>query len=182
MAQLNFFTPYLKQQKTSPIRNKGIIILIVFLLIAGSFFALQLQIMMIKNKIVDNNKLLESEEMVERVKIKGKLDELTQTYDQTEKIVKAMSEADFIKLQLLKDIMTTVPQNLRFEELTLDRNKWQINGVANNRQLIAEFEYNLKKGGFITTSLVETITETENSNYSFEMKGNFGKVVVEDEN
>lgn len=182
MAQLNFFTPYLKQQKTSPIRNKGIIIFVVFLLIAGSFLAFQLQIMMIKNKIADNNRLLESEEMVERVKIKGKLDELTQTYDQAEKIVKAMSEADYIKLQLLKDIMATVPQNLRFQELTLDRNKWQIKGAASNRQLIAEFECNLRKSSFISISLVEIITETENSNYSFEMKGNFGKVVVEDEN
>lgn len=182
MAQLNFFSPYLKQQKTSPIKNKGLIALVVFALVAGSFLVLQLRMLILNNKIANNEKTLQSAEMIERVKIKEKVDELTKTYAQTGKTAKAMNEADFIKLQLLKDIMATVPQNMFFEEIKLDREKWQISGVAGNRQHIAELEYNLKKCGFINISFVENITEEENKGYLFVMSGNFSKVVVEDEN
>lgn len=174
MAQLNFFTPYLKQQKTSPVKYKSIVVFVVFALIVGSFLALQLRIYLIKEKIAENEKTLQSEEMIERVETKRKVDELNKSYEQAKGIVNAVGEIDLVNLKLIKDIMATVPQNMYFQKIKLDKEKWEISGVTNNRQLIAEFQYNLKESGLISKSLVETINNSESS-YEFDLIGIFSK-------
>jgi Tfp pilus assembly protein PilN len=189
MPRLNFFTPLLEEQKTSPLRSKSFIIFIMVLLVVGSYLTVQLQAFVLKKNVAEKEQQFNSvktTQLNEVLELKKKIVTQKNYQSMAEALEQEITAADVIRLQLIEKILDTVPQNLFFQDLKLTRTEWQLLGFADNRQTIAKFEYNLKESGLVDKIEIKNINtgamERKGQVYIFNMGGTFNQEVVEHEN
>ncbi len=175
MPQLNFFSPYLKTEKTSPVKPISVVFVIILLVTIASYIVLQLQVFVLKSQISAKERVLASMDTVELqylAETKEKIANLTSFQAQMGETEKAISEMDFIKLEFLQKIFTAVPPDVLFQDLATEQTEWRILGTAKTRAAVAEFEYNLRKSGVVNGITVTNISLKETL-YEFNMTGTY---------
>jgi len=189
MPKLNFFTPLLEKEKTTAKYSKGLIVFIVFLLAAGAYLTLQLQIFLLQRNVAENEQQLnniKTTQLNEILETRKKITDQKNYLKMGKILEQEFKKADFIKVSLLEQIFDTVPQNLFFQDLMLSKSDWQLFGYADTRQIIAEFQYNLKKSEFADKVEISSISnkpvENKGDCYAFSMSGTFNEEVAAHEN
>lgn len=189
MPKLNFFTPLLEKEKISPLRSKGFIVLVVFIIAVGAYLAVQGQVFILQKNIAEKEQQLDrlkTTELNEIMELKRKIIQQNSYLKMVQNLEREFTKADFVNLALIEKILDTVPQNLFFQDLTLDKLDWRLLGYADSRQTIAEFQYALKKSGFVDTVEISNINnkpiEKQGNFYAFSMEGTFNQEVVGHEN
>lgn len=168
---LNFFSPYVKTDKPSPIKSVATIFLLVFLLTVASCIFLQGQSLILKKGISDKEDILahyDAIQLQDLANTKQKIADLTNFQTQMGQIEGAVSEFDKINIKLVQDIFANVPPGVLFKDLSLNRTEIRLLGTANSRPAIAEFQYNLRNSG-ISNNIKVTNISMENNLFSFSM-------------
>jgi Tfp pilus assembly protein PilN len=182
--QLNFFSPFIKKEKISPLKRTATVFLFVFLIIIASYVVLQVQLMMIQKSIDDKKEILANYSKIELQHLadtKQKVDNLVVFREQMNKTEIEISEIDYLGYGLLEHFFANVPADITFENLTMTRSDWHIKGTANSRVAIAEFEHNLRSDGSLGTFRLPDISESANR-FSFSLSGTFDKGAMKREN
>ena len=189
MPKLNFFTPFLEENKATPQHSKVLVVLLVVFLAAGSYLGLQVWTNFLEKDVAAKEDQLDkvSDAKLTEVKEVMRLIAEHKNYQQmTDRIQEDIERNDFVKLKLMEKILENVPQNLFFQDLNLSRTEWSLLGFADSRLIIARFEYNLKNSGLVDNIAVENIGSSKIENqgevFIFSMKGTFYQGVVEHEN
>lgn len=184
MSQLNFFSPYLKTEKTSPVKPISVVFVIILLITVVSYVVLQLQIFVLKSQIAAKERVLASMDTVELQYLadtKEKIANLTNFQAQMGQTENAINEKDFIKLEFLQKFFAAVPSDILFQDLVIEQTEWRILGTAKTRAAIAEFEYNLRKSGIVNEIEVTDIS-LKSFLYEFNMTGTYSGRGVKHEN
>jgi Tfp pilus assembly protein PilN len=189
VPKINFFTPFQEEKEPSPLQSKPMIILFVILLAVVSYAALQGWVYYLEKDLAVKEQELNSvktTQLDEVIQAKRKVNEQVNYQQLADRIQQEIKRKDFVKLQLIEKILETVPQNLYFQDFSLDRNQWRLLGFADSRQTIAKFEYNLKRSGLVDRIAIDNINtaiiENAGEMFIFNMDGTFSQGVVEHEN
>lgn len=166
----NFFQPYLFRKKEQKNRNEIIIaIFVVFtLLISGTYIWNFIKIKNLKNDVYSMQKTINSGKTMEKVSLSKKLDKkysiLNKYYNEVEKVNSAIENDDTVSVVLMKEITSTIPQGVSFQNMTISGSSIQISGSSNSRVEIAEFQHNLKDLYNVSKVEVPAITKNEEDN------------------
>lgn len=189
MPRLNFFTPLQEKEKATPIRSKGFVVLIVFILTLGAYSAVQGQVHFLEKNIAKKEQQVEhlkTAELNEILELKNKITRQNNYLRMVRNLEAEFNKADVVNLALIEKILDTVPQELFFQDLTLDNTNWRLLGYADSRQTIAEFQYVLKQSDFVQSVSISSINnrpiEKQGMYYAFSMDGTFNRGVSEREN
>ncbi|MHC1685750.1 MAG: PilN domain-containing protein [Clostridiaceae bacterium] len=173
MGDLNFFAPYLGEQKS--VTNKKIlaISLCSFLIvtIAGTQAWNMYNTMSLNKDIKEYEATLNSPEVIEKVK---EANDLNKKYDVLNKydaaldvITNTIDLNDVVSATLLSDINYKVPKDLSFLSISIKEKKLKIQGTAKSRQDISDFQHGLKQLGYLEYVEVASIEVDE------QIPGNF---------
>jgi Tfp pilus assembly protein PilN len=182
--QLNFFSPYIKKEKLSPLKRTAVVFLFVFLIIIASYGVLQVRLMMIKKSIDDKKEILANYTEIELqylAETKQKVDNLLIFQEQMKKTEYEINNIDYLGYDLLEKFFANVPVGITFDNLSLTRSEWHLTGTADSRVAIAEFEHNLRSDGRFGAFRLPSISPTENR-FSFSLSGTFDKGALKREN
>lgn len=182
--QLNFFSPYIKKEKLSPLQRTAVVALFVFLIIIASYGVLQVQLMMIRKSIDDKKAILADYSQIELqylAETKKKVENLLVFQEQIKKTETEINDIDYLGYDLLEKFFANVPAGITFENLSMTRSEWHVTGTALSRVAIAEFEHNLRSDGRFGTLSLPSISPEED-NFSFSMSGTFDKGALKREN
>ncbi|MDD2401126.1 MAG: PilN domain-containing protein [Clostridia bacterium] len=184
MSRINYFSPYIKENKVSPLKSRGNVILLIVILAVVAYIVLQVQVYLLKNDIAENKKVIESlntGKIVEVIDTKRHVPLLEKYYKLVSVLSNDLGEEDIINSSLLERIFVTVPKDLYFGGFNIEKSKWGIAGYTDNRKKIAEFEHNLKKSGIVEKIHLNNI-ELDKGQYYFGIEGTFSEEVVEHAN
>ncbi|KYH35326.1 fimbrial assembly protein (PilN) [Clostridium tepidiprofundi DSM 19306] len=167
MKDFNFFEPYLKNEVLS--RNKRIAITVLAIIV--TFVML---IVHITNSININNQEKEIailENMMNSKNAKEAIKELSseeKEYDILEEYYKRVAvikgniiSKDRINNELLDNILSTIPQKVYFNTMSMNGKGIQIQGYADSRISIAELEHNLKSLKIFSKVYIPAISTNE---------------------
>lgn len=189
----NFFSPYVVKKKE--VKNRyaysiatAVVLLFIFI---GSFVWNFTRISKTKKEINELKKIVDSSEsktkLSEADKTKKKYEVLNKYYAQAYSITSAIGNKEIISSTLMDKVCSTLPKKVSFKSFSItggDKGSGgtiQIQGTAETRVNVAEFEHNLKALIEVKEVQVSNITELnsnsqvgENDNlsssYSFTIK------------
>jgi len=189
MSRLNFFTPLQEKEKATLLHSKGFVVLIVFILAVGAYLAVQGQVYFLKKNIAKKQQqidLLKTAELNEILELKKKIGQQNNYLKMIQNLEYEFKKQDLINVALIEKILNTVPLELYFQDLTLEKTSWRLLGYAGSRQSIAEFQHALKKCDFIDSVSISSINnrpiEKQGMFYAFSMDGTFNQGVIDHEN
>lgn len=164
MNNSNFFSSYIKHQKTSASKVFGIVLmLILIVLILSSVFVYNF--LQIRGLNKEHTRLQELTRASEFVKNRALINEVTnklefkqEFYARVSGISRNIEEIDVVTTPLLNSISGTLPEGISFEVLSLDAEQFQLMAVSNSRVEIAEFQYNLMRLGIFSEIHVANIS------------------------
>ncbi|OOM71677.1 PilN domain-containing protein [Clostridium sp. BL-8] len=178
MKDLNFFEPYLGKKKEKVNLKKYVYgaVIIVALSIIISFSINTTRIILLNKSISNYNDELSKPEIQTQLK---EADEINKQIDVLNKYDKAVNDVavsvkarDNVSEELLKDISSTLPSEVLFENLDIAENTIAIKGTTTNRKAVSELEHNLRELPIMEDVYVNSIepkTSVEEE-YSFDIK------------
>lgn len=176
---LNFFSPYVKTDKPSPIKSVATIFLLIFLLTIGSYLVLQVQSLVLKKGISDKEDILAHYDAIQLqhlAETKQRIADLTAFREQMGSTEQAVQEIDKVNLELVQKAFANVPPGVVFKDISLSRKEIRILGTSISRPAVAEFEYNLRNSGISNDIKVTNIIFQEQSKtFSFNIQGNLSE-------
>lgn len=175
--QLNFFSPYVKTEKPSPLKNVAAFFLFIFLLTIGSYIVLQAQTLILKKGISDKEDILANFDAIQLqhlAETKQNIANLIKFQAQMGNTEQAIKAIDKVNLELVQKIFANVPPGVLFKDININRTTIRLLATATSRPAIAEFEYNLRNSGIISDIKVSNI-QLQNNVYSFNLEGNLSE-------
>ncbi|MBC2455835.1 PilN domain-containing protein [Clostridium beijerinckii] len=178
MKDLNFFKPYQgknKEKINSRIYIYGAMI-IVALLIIGTFGFNTVRIILLNKSIDDYNKKLTVPEIQEQLREAEDINKQITTlkkYDSAlTDVAVSVKNRDNVSDVLLMDISSTVPSEVSFKNLSISDNTITIKGVSTNRSAVAELKHNLSSLPRMQDVYVNSIDNSGavEGEYSFDVK------------
>lgn len=178
MRDINFFKPYQgksKERKNSKRYVYGSMI-IVGLLIVGTFGVNTFKIIMLNRSIEDYNNKLSATEIQEQLKeaedINKQITVLKQYDSALIDVAVSVKNRDNVSDTLLIDISSTVPSEVSFKNLDIVDNTITIKGISTNRSAVAELEHNLSGLSRMESVYVNSINDSGavEGEYSFDIK------------
>ncbi|GEP66728.1 hypothetical protein CBE01nite_44960 [Clostridium beijerinckii] len=178
MKDINFFKPYQGKSKEK-INFKRYIygtIIIVAILITGTFAVNTVKIIMLNRSIEDYNNKLSASEIQEQLKeaedVNKQITVLKQYDSALTDVAISVKNRDNVSDILLMDISSTVPSELSFKNLDIVDNTITIKGVATNRSAVAELKHNLSSLSKMQSVYVNSIDSSGavEGEYSFDIK------------
>ncbi|MBB6216607.1 type IV pilus assembly protein PilN [Anaerosolibacter carboniphilus] len=174
MRDYNFFEPYITKKRSIGLTKASVtklIIGIAFVLVILPLVNLYL-IHRLENEAAHVNQLAYSTpDYQQRKEIEAKENTTKQKQIYLEKLKdldRNMTNMDIINDLLLYAMNDAVPEGLFFQSISLDMEKVQIQGIAESRVAIAEFQHNLKKTPNFQEVFVSTIS-FDSGVYSFDI-------------
>lgn len=167
----NFFEAYIGDHKKKKYKHLYITAIIssLALLFLTSFIWNYIKISNTKQEIDKMKQTIDSPQtkmkLDEAAKLKKKYDVLNKYYAQAYSITSAIQNKEVIKSNLIEKICSNIPQKLSFKSFNItvgDKGSGasiQIQGTAESRVSIAEFEHNLKVLNEVKEVQVSNITE-----------------------
>jgi len=178
MRDLNFFKPYLGQNKekvNSKIYVYGMMV-VVLLAIIVTLGINTTQIMLLNRSISDYNQKLSASEIQAQLKeaenINKQIDILKQYDKALTDVAISVKSRDNVSESLLKDISSTLPTEVLFKNLDVVENNISIKGTSTNREAVAELEHNLRELPTMADVYVNSIQiqSAVDGAYSFDIK------------
>lgn len=194
-SDYNFFSMELDNKGSA--RKKRIrfffLIILYLVLIAGAYYLLEQMILTNQNLAAELDSYLTSEEVISKQQeVTEKRTEVTrlQQFDTSlQTFIKHLEDISIIGTKYIEQITSAVPQDLYFENLSMDTRLLQIQGTAPNRQIIAEYLNNMQaldlfQDVHITniTTVIESSEEdqgVEKTTYTFDMSCQLKDVIKE---
>ncbi len=167
MRDFNFFSEYISNKQIARKKTNlvSIILLIVVILIGGSYALTEFMAYKLNASTSEMKRYLESAEIKEKlaqVESKNKQIEIINEYIKLVDIVdKDLERADILKINLISDIEKQIPPGIKFKTITLDQNMINIEAFAYNNAEIAELQHNLSQLGQIQEASVGKIQKSE---------------------
>lgn len=170
-SDFNFFQPYIGVYKRKRFKHLYTTAAIVTLasLFATSFIWNYIKIDNTKHDIDKMKKTVDSPQtqitLDEADKVKKKYDALNKYYTQANSITSAIRNKDIISSKLMSDICSNIPSKISFKSFNVTVGEKgiggsiEIQGTAESRVSIAEFEHNVKALEKIKEVQVSNITE-----------------------
>lgn len=170
-SDFNFFQPYIGVYKQKISKNLYMTLTIVTLIsvFVTSFIWNYIKIDNTEHDIAKMKKSIDSPQakitLDEADKLKKKYDVLNKYYGQTIRITSAIKNKDIINSKLMTDICSNIPNKISFKSFNVTVGEKgsggtiQIQGTADSRVSIAEFQHNLKALEQIKEVQVSNITE-----------------------
>lgn len=178
MKDINFFKPYQGKSKEK-INFKRYIygtIIIVAILIIGTFAVNTVKIIMLNKSIKDYNNKLSASEIQEQLKEAEDINKqitVLKRYDSALiDVAVSVKNRDNVSDTLLMDISSTVPSEVSFKNLDIVDNTITIKGVSTNRSAVAELKHNLSSLSKMQSVYVNSIDSSGavEGEYSFDIK------------
>ncbi|CUU50164.1 PilN domain-containing protein [Clostridium beijerinckii] len=178
MKDLNFFKPYQgknKEKINSRIYIYGAMV-IVALLIVGTFGVNTVRIILLNRSIDDYNKKLSDPEIQEQLREADDINKQITTlkkYDSAlTDVAVSVKNRDNVSDVLLMDISSTVPSEVSFKNLDISDNTITIKGVSTSRSAVAELKHNLSSLPKMQDVYVNSIDNSGavEGEYSFDIK------------
>jgi type IV pilus assembly protein PilN len=154
-----------------------ILISIGLLLVVGGFTAfnmyeankLEVEIAGLKNYLESQEVVKKSKEVKEK---KRKMEVMNKYYNIVEEMNMDMDNIDIIGSDFMEKISSTIPKNLFIKTISITIEEAEMQGVADSRVPIAEFEHNLKGLDLFKNVHVSIINKEgeESSNYIFAIR------------
>lgn len=178
MKDVNFFRPYLGKDKEKinyQIYVYGMMI-IVGLTIIVSFGINTTQMMFLNKSISDYNEKLSAPDIQSQLK---EAEDVNKQIDILKKYDKALIDVavsvkgrENVSESLLKDISSTLPNEVLFKNLDVVENNIAIKGTSTNREAVAELERKLKELPIMADVYVNSINAQSavEGEYSFDIK------------
>lgn len=176
MNDYNFFEE--NPQQTLNLRFKklyGIVIALVLICIFGGITVFNIiKINTLNKEIASMEEILNSQENIKKLeevnKLSKKLDILNKYYDAVSSADKTINDGDNIKSSLINEISSTVPEDVYFGSININSSNINIQASGKSRRSIAEFEYNLKNLNIFESVYIDSISESQNNKYVFNVK------------
>ncbi len=181
MRDINFFSFYIDKRKSA--RKKHIIIYSSIFIIAGGLIGFYIWN---NNKIEDLNKdlqryeeLFNSKEMTLKINEaetkRQKIEVLTQYEVILQTINGQIDLVDRINSQIINDIASSMPKEMYILNANINQVEINLQGVASNRILIAEWIHNLKEFPYLASvhANIIAVEDNENNNQVFDIKCTF---------
>ncbi|WP_455539805.1 PilN domain-containing protein [Terrisporobacter sp.] len=175
MTDINFFEPY--ENKSGQIEDfYKIFILLLAVVIIGSFSVNVGRKVLLKREIEAYQSKLESTNIKEEIELieetNKEKDVLSKYKSGLDTILNSMETRDVVSNVILDQISSTVPSSVSFKTMNIDNQVVTIQGESNNRDSIAEMEYNLKALKSVKNVYVENISliDSLEGKYTFNLK------------
>lgn len=180
----NFFSSELGNKELSRKKRIRFIILILLYLalVAGAYFLLERTILSTQNETADLDAYLKSEEVISQrqqvTEKRGEVQELQQFDASLQAFTQHLESISVIGTEYVGQITSAVPQDLYFENISMDARLLQIQGTAPSRQIIAEYINNMQAldlfqdvhvSNITTVTTTDEETQTVTSTYTFAM-------------
>ncbi|MFT8341822.1 MAG: PilN domain-containing protein [Clostridium beijerinckii] len=178
MKDINFFKPYQGKSKEK-INFKRYIygtMIIVAILIIGTFAVNTVKIIMLNKSIKDYNNKLSASEIKKQLKEAEDINKqitILKEYDSAlSDVAVSVKDRDIVSDKLLIDISSTVPSEVSFKNLDIKDNIVNIQGVSSNRSAVAELKHNLSSLSRMENVYVNSIDNSGavEGEYSFDIK------------
>lgn len=174
MSELNFFSEYNRESRTS--RKRLIIITVIFVgflsLTVGIYLFTEMIAGMILKDVNSMQGFLNSAETQEKLKQvnleKKKLEIMNKYYTAVDLIQSNLDRKDLIKSSMLSTFNTALPAEIVLQTVSIDHDKMQFSGIAQGWVKVAELEHNLiALGIFIDVHLTEINSDANDGTYTF---------------
>lgn len=184
MRDFNFFRSYTDTKKAT--KDKyffSITAIVVFTaVIIGIYLYNLIVITMMNNEIAGIYKFVKEPENIKRlqayVETKEKNEIMNSYYEELSVVnLKVYSKAR-VNSELLTIINAAMPKDVFTETMTVDSKAVQIQGIATNRSIIAQFQHNLSEESTFKNVVVNSIglDSEDSTNYIFVLKCELGVV------
>lgn len=178
MKDFNFFSPYIKVNRSSRVKKTYILVIasIMIIVFSGSMFWTSYSINSVKTDIAQMNKYLSSSQIANNLKSlsekKRRISIMNQYYNTVLEVSYSVDAIDKIGTEMLTKISNTIPRNISFNMISVDTTNIQIQGISESRVAIAELQYNLKSLDLFSEVHVIDISKEsdEVENYVFTLK------------
>lgn len=171
MKDFNFFSPYIetKKESTNKLFHLIIIITVIIGIFSSTFYIFYSKTMVLEKEIITLENYINSKSIIKKAREanikRNRLKIMKEYYSIVEDINSSLEKSEIIDTYLLKRIASTLPKDLFIKTMSLTKEGLQIQGVANNRVAIAEFEHNLKELEKLTNiHIIRVNKEAENRN------------------
>lgn len=182
LRDVNFFEPFIKQQRVGIKKNMSvyIIIIIIGMVIGTSYVLVTQKINEIKDEISTKESMLNSEKSMkleEEINLNQEsLNALREYYNQVESARNGIMNRDIINSELIDEIYSTIPKEVGFTSFSITDNSFQMQCQSSKRDKVGTFIYNLKNLEFVKKVYTPSITESEvqgETMYSFSVSCEF---------
>jgi len=150
MRDINFFEPYLEQDRKQEERKPKLMLIraiFIFLVVAIPLCMGGLYLYNMREIARMNNELSDPQMQANLTRINDKLQKLSElkaVLPILEQGDRALKETNFVNDAQLQMVVGSIPQNLVVNTMNLGIKGCTINGLARNKASIAELEYNLR--------------------------------------
>ena len=170
MKDFNFFEPYIKNEILS--RNKRLAITLSAIIISFIMVIVYItngiyitnekkQIAILQNMLSSKN----AQHAIEELNLEEKKFAILQDYySKVSTIKKDIMNKNKIDNEFIDKILSTIPQKVYFNSMSINSKSIQIQGYANSRISIAELEHNLKELKIFSKVYIPAISANEDKN------------------
>ncbi|MTI48214.1 MAG: PilN domain-containing protein [Firmicutes bacterium] len=165
MKDLNFFSPYIKVNKSSKIKKTYVFITVISLalIFGGAHFWTIYRMNNIEKNITEMEDFLKSNDVVDDIKNlnekKREVEIMNKYYDLALIINEDMESVDRLGTGILSKITNALPEDITFDMISMDINNIQIQGISRSRVSIAELQHNLKNSNIFSKVYVIDISK-----------------------
>ena len=178
MRDLNFFKPYLgkSKQKINFQRYVYGVMVLVGLLIIVSFSVNKARIMLLDKSISSYNEKLSDPEIQNQLQEADNVNkqiDILKRYDKAlNDVAMSVKNRENVSESLLKDISSTLPNEVLFKSLDVVENNVAIKGTSTSREAIAELERKLRELPIVADIYINSINTqgAVEGEYSFDIK------------
>jgi len=167
MRDLNYFEPYIAEQRGAEKKQKTILVVILILTIGVITFPVInfIRINSMENDIAAINTILDDPDaVVQMQRVTDKRDLVNTLENQLKLLVnidQGIENIDVINSLIINGIMATIPEDLFLKSMSVTSDNIIILGSAKDKGTIAEFEYNLRLTEAFEGIFIPSITINE---------------------
>ena len=178
MKDINFFSPYIKNDNVLKKRKKigGIIIIVLFIITMSYSLYINHITNDLTSKQIEYKAYLESPNTkikLEKINEQKRKLEIMKQYNEIVKVVNSkMNKVDNITSLLIYEIASALPQDVFFKNMSINGLEIELEGASGKRTSIGEFQHNLKSLVIFDEVHVNSIIEDKNDlkTYTFVLK------------
>lgn len=172
MNDLNFFEPYIIPKKQPNIKLFVVVGMVAFIMVfaIGYFFYINHRIKLLQQDTDRINQIISSAETQKKAKIidqkKEELRSLESGNQQLKELQEYIEYEDIVDDVLMNHIVAELPKYVFFQDISIEGQQIEIQGTAENRLAIAQFEYNLRHTSYFNNVFVSAFMKDE-GDYTF---------------
>lgn len=178
MRDINFFRYYTDSKKAASSKNFYLLVSVAafVVVVLGIYIFNVVTIAVLNREIAEIDQFIRDPQSKQKLQAyeetKQKNEILTNYYNALEVVNTQLSQKDKLGSELMLKVSAAMPKDVFAEMITFDTKSLSIQGVATNRNLVAQFQHNLmeeKAFGNVYVSSIN-IDASKSDNYVFVLK------------